>query len=295
MSEQQIADQIREAFDEMTPQMQMAARFVVDNPKEVALLSMREQARRAGVTPITMMRLAKHLGFSGYDELRSMYANAVRDDAIGFSARAVKLLERRDAIGDLGLISEMTDHLSKRVAALSKPDVSAALIEAAQRLSGAASIYCLGLRSCYPIAFQIAYVQSYLGSRAALLDGPGATGFDALYTAPSGSVLLVVSVNPYAQASVDVANMAAKQGIDIIAITDSQLSPIARLATITILVDTSSPSFFDSMTPAFAVGEILVALLATREGPNATSSIRDAETRLTTSGVFWSARRKREK
>ena len=50
---------IVEAFNGLSPQLQTAARYVLDCPDDVALLSMREQARRAGVPPATMTRLAE--------------------------------------------------------------------------------------------------------------------------------------------------------------------------------------------------------------------------------------------
>ena len=39
------------AFDAMPAQLQTAARYVLDRPSDVALLSMREQARQAGCSP----------------------------------------------------------------------------------------------------------------------------------------------------------------------------------------------------------------------------------------------------
>ena len=55
-----LTEQIIEAFDTMPAQLQAGARYVLDRPRDVALLSMREQARQAGVQPATMTRLAKH-------------------------------------------------------------------------------------------------------------------------------------------------------------------------------------------------------------------------------------------
>ena len=48
---------------EMPAQLQTAARFLLGPSKDVALLSMREQAKRAGVPPATMTRLAQRTGF----------------------------------------------------------------------------------------------------------------------------------------------------------------------------------------------------------------------------------------
>ena len=74
---------IVEAFDLLPPQLQTAARYMLDRPDDVALLSMREQARRAGVPPATMTRLAKRLGLDGYDSVRELYAGAVRAGTLG--------------------------------------------------------------------------------------------------------------------------------------------------------------------------------------------------------------------
>src|SRR3546814_1210535 len=79
-----LSDRIVSVFDSLPAQLQAAARYVLDRPREVALLSMREQARQAGVQPATMTRLAKALGLGGYDELRQAYADALRGEAAGF-------------------------------------------------------------------------------------------------------------------------------------------------------------------------------------------------------------------
>src|SRR5258705_11835550 len=79
---------IVEAFDILPPQLQTAARYMLDRPDDVALLSMREQARRAGVPPATMTRLAKRLGLKGYDEVRALYAGGGRPGALGFAGKA---------------------------------------------------------------------------------------------------------------------------------------------------------------------------------------------------------------
>ncbi|OWK19844.1 hypothetical protein AJ88_37900 [Mesorhizobium amorphae CCBAU 01583] len=75
-------------FDAMSKQFQLAARDIIDQPHDVALLSMRDQARVAGVQPATMTRLAKHLGLTGYDELSQIYAEAVRSGDVGFAGKA---------------------------------------------------------------------------------------------------------------------------------------------------------------------------------------------------------------
>ena len=54
-------------FDALSPELQRAARWARQHPTELGLQSMRASAKRAGVAPATMTRLAQTLGFDGFD------------------------------------------------------------------------------------------------------------------------------------------------------------------------------------------------------------------------------------
>jgi len=54
MGDAALVGLLKSGFDGLSPQLQEAARWVIDHPADVALLTTREQARRAGVAPATM-------------------------------------------------------------------------------------------------------------------------------------------------------------------------------------------------------------------------------------------------
>ena len=93
---------LKTGFAALPPQLKEAARWVIDHPADVALLSMREQARRAGIPPATLTRLAQRFGLRGYDGVRMLYADAVRQRPESYRGRAEELLVRRDSEGDAG-------------------------------------------------------------------------------------------------------------------------------------------------------------------------------------------------
>src|SRR3546814_12868995 len=95
-----LSDRIVSVFDSLPAQLQAAARYVLDRPREVALLYMREQARQAGVQPATMTRLAKALGLGGYDELRQAYRHALRGEAAGFLGKSEARSRHKNQQGD---------------------------------------------------------------------------------------------------------------------------------------------------------------------------------------------------
>ncbi|PBB84639.1 MurR/RpiR family transcriptional regulator [Mesorhizobium sp. WSM3876] len=275
-----LSDAIVEIFDTLPSQLQGAARYLLDNPEDVALLSMREQARRAGLQPWTMVRLAKRLGFDGYEPLRSLYANAMRQGELGFAGKAGAQLARQKQVGDRALAAEMIRSLSAQVAELGETDRLESLVAAAEALHAARRIFCLGLRSSHPVVAHFAYVMSFLGEKAVMLDAASGAGTDAIRLATDEDVLLVVSVAPYTRTTVDLARRAAANGVPVIALTDSAISPLVGLAGLSVLIATESPSFFHTMAPAFIVGEVLAALIAGKGGEGSLAAIRRTEDQL---------------
>ena len=275
-----LADRIIKAFDTMSGQLQAGARYVLERPRDVALLSMREQARQAGVQPATMTRLAKHLGMDGYDGVRELYAAAVRDGEIGFAGKAGAQVASQKLKGDKALAAEMLRSIGRQIERLAAPDRLERLVLAARALASARRIYCLGLRSSHSIAWHLHYVLSLVGERSTHIDGIAATGADALARATSRDVLLVASVLPYTRLTVELAEYAVEQGMAVVAITDSEVAPLAQIAQHAVIVATDSPSFFHAMSPAFVVAEILGAIIAGRGGDDALAALRHTDEHL---------------
>ncbi|MBB4277638.1 MurR/RpiR family transcriptional regulator [Rhizobium mongolense] len=274
-----IASVIRD-YERFPPQMKVAARWLVDHPTEVALLSMREQARRARVPPSTLTRLAQRLGFDGFDKLKQVFADSVRERPESFAGRKEELLARGGAVGDVALISDAIDALHSHLSDLAQPSAIAALAEAADLMVASRHIFCIGLRSSFPVAYLMHYVGSLLGAPTVLIDGIGGTSNDALRSVGPQDALLAITVRPYTRFTVQAAEFAVSRGAKLIALTDSELSPIANLSKIVISVQTETPSFVHTMAPAFAAVECLVELIAVRRGSRALQALVASETHL---------------
>src|SRR5687767_13438623 len=109
-----LHERITSEYEALPKRLQTVARWVLEHPKDVALLSTREQARRVGVPPATMTRFAQRLGFPGHDAIRQAHAEHVRrqDFAGDFSRKAEAMAARRRARGEAGLAQEVIDAMS---------------------------------------------------------------------------------------------------------------------------------------------------------------------------------------
>ena len=264
-------------FEHLTPRQQVGARYILDHSQDVALVSMRELSKRAGVPPATMTRLAQRMGFDGFDDLRSLYADSMRRRSDGFADRATELVDRWKAKGESAIGADLCDAVARQIDGLRTAGNLDAIAAAAQRVAASRRIFTLGQRSSYPVAHHLAYLLGLIGCDARLVDAPGGSGADHLQTAGADDLLIVVTIRPYARASLILTELAAARGVPVVAITDSVLSPIAPHATATLVVGVETPSFFHSMVPAFTTIEVLAALVAAALGTRALDALKERE------------------
>jgi DNA-binding MurR/RpiR family transcriptional regulator len=270
-------------------------RWVIDHPADVALLTMREQARRAGIPPATLTRLAQRFKLKGYDEIRRLSAEAVRERPDSYRWRAEELLQRRDSEGDAALIQDIFSSLSRHLQELSRPVVVDRFRAAADIIAKAGRVFCLGLRSTFSVAYSFHYARALFGAESVLVDGPGGIATDALRTIGPADVLLAISVKPYTRQTLQAVRYADKRGARVIAVTDSEVSPLAMLARQTLVVGTETPSFFHTMAPAFAAIECLTALVAARRGSETLKSLAASEAQLEAFDTYVMTTKKRTK
>lgn len=160
-----LALRLKSDFDSLSSRFQDAARWMIDHPADVALLTTREQARLAGVSPATMTRLAQRFGLQGYDDVRKLYADTMRRRPEGFRGRARELLHRRDVEGDAALVQDILSALAQHLQVLSSPSAIKQFTMAADRIVGADRVFCLGLRSTFSVAYIFHYVRCLFGAR----------------------------------------------------------------------------------------------------------------------------------
>ena len=103
--------------------------------------------------------------------------------------------------------------------------------------------------------------------------------------------IVVASVNAslarFGEGPIDAVEYAADAGARIVAVTDSAVSPTARVARHTIIARNESASFYHSFTGALAVTQALITLLVAKKGGDAVMIAREAEKQLSKISAYW--------
>ena len=96
-----VLDRLASTLDALSPQARKAATYVLENPADVGVSTVREIASAAQVTPNTVVRMARAAGFDGYDDFRAPFRAAIRAGTASFPDRARRLQDIAGK-GDLG-------------------------------------------------------------------------------------------------------------------------------------------------------------------------------------------------
>jgi DNA-binding MurR/RpiR family transcriptional regulator len=270
------------ALPSLPTRLQQVGRFVAANDYDATTRSMRDLAAEAGADPAAFTRLAKALGYSGWEELRAALTEARRpSQASPFSGRAKG--RRQGPHADVALI---TDKLDAEAAGLSRISASS-IAGAAKALHGARRIWISGFRSCRSVAELLNYeLRLFRPDEVQLVGGSGPEDLD-LGAFRSGEAVVVIGFAPYSRASVLSARAAHRARATLVAIADSVTAPMAEGADHVLLYEAaSSPGFFPSLTGAIAIAQSLAAVTFSLGGTAARKRLQDTEARLAATSQY---------
>ncbi|AXI57096.1 silent information regulator protein Sir2 [Sulfitobacter sp. JL08] len=256
-----VLDRLTEEWDALTPEAQKAARYVLENPNDVGVSTVREIAEAANVKPNTFVRMARQVGFEGYEDFRAPFREAIRKGAVSFPDRARWLQDIRKS-GDLGgLYADMAGAAIRNIEETFAATSAEAMKSAAETIWASRQVFTLGVGVNNANARNFTYLASTGMTQFHAIPRPGSTAVDDLAWADGRDVLIAMSMRPYRSEVVAAINVAREQGVTIIGLSDSPASPVIRAADHGFVVAVDTPQFFPSSVPTIALLETLLSFV----------------------------------
>ncbi len=257
----QVLDRLTKEWDALTPEAQKAARYVLENPNDVGVSTVREIAEAAKVKPNTFVRMARQVGFEGYEDFRAPFRDAIRQGTVSFPDRARWLQEIRKS-GDLGgLYADMAEAAIRNVEDTFAGIDAEAMKVAAEAIWASRQVFTLGVGVNNANARNFTYLASTGMTQFHAIPRPGSTAVDDLAWADKRDVLIAMSMRPYRTEVIAALEVAREQGMTIIGLSDSPASPIIRAADHGFVVAVDTPQFFPSSVSAIALLETLLSFV----------------------------------
>ena len=271
----------------MPPELRKAATWLLENPNEVGVSSIREVADAAGVKPNTLVRMARTIGFEGYESFRTPFRDEIRQGRESFPDRA-RWLQSQSRHGKLAsLHADMAQANLSNIDRLFAKTHVVQLKAAADEIVKAKVTYVLGVGIAHAMAQNFAYLASMAVGSVMAIPRDGSVPMDGLLRIGKKDVLLAMTFRPYRREVVEAAEMARAQGAIIIGISDSPASPVLQDAKHRFIVPMDTPQFFTSTVALSALLETLMAFVIADAGPDVIANIERFHRRRHELGIYW--------
>jgi len=253
-----IHQQLAEAYAELSPQLKLAAGYVLEHPLDIAFQSIRKSATAAQVTPSTLVRLAKRLGFESYDLFREVFQSAVQSGPVELSGKASQLRSLASQTDDQVFL-DVGDAAFDNIGRLFTADNQGRVREAAQMILAARKVAVVGFRDTFACAYHFAYVGRIAMPNLHLIRGLEGGLLTELDHFGEQDIVVAFGFEPYCAETVKALEITRLNGVKAIVVTDTLRSPLVPGAQITFNLANATPHFFPSILSAITLIEAILA------------------------------------
>lgn len=249
-----------------------AADYCLQYPENVANLTISEIAQKVGCSEATLVRLARHLGYNGYPELRAEILRGEQEDVSRYVVDSSS--EEIDAIAE-SLFNLCILYLQDSIHATDME----ALKAAAQLLLEAKRFIFVASGDAHFVAASGAQKFMRLGYVTT-----ASTDFDsqllALSQMDEHDVLICISHSGRTRTVCDLAKIAHDRGIKVISITNFPVSPLAKNSDIILLTASFAYDMMDEVitkrVPALCLLDTLYIYLLVKKKKEAATRLESA-------------------
>lgn len=285
----EICRQLIAEIDNLPPRLRLVAKYIVDNENEFGMDSIRASSEKIGVSANSLVRLANHLGFDSFDELRKPFRAALleRYDAATGDSWIDRMSEADDFCRDHARAERNEIDLVMRSLRLLTPDKAEA---AASMLMEAKNAYVTATRASYALAYYFHYVGRMALPNLHLIPRHMGSPVDEMISVGSKDVLLAITFPPYSADTIDALRLAKRNGTKVILVSDSGLIAPAIEVDLFLRVSSQSLHHFSCFAGAAAVLEVLLFHLVNQGGEDARNHIASYEAVREDFGVYWQSK-----
>lgn len=246
---------IVERYPMMSKQLQAIAEFALQKPEVMAVETVARLSEMMSLPPSTFIRFAQALDYSGFSEMKRDFSNYLM-----FRMREISVPEASTS-GEEDPVSRLVHAGIEELSALNATIDRAKFGEIAGVLAAADTIFVTAQHLSYPLAALFAWSLLQEGHECVLLDNVGGFALRQSQSAGARDVTVAISFAPYQPSVVQQAHAHQERGGTVIAITDSEVSPLATAATHSLILHGLAPNKAGALSGATCLIRALACAL----------------------------------
>lgn len=265
---ERLLQMISEEYDALPRQLKRVASYISQQSERIMVDRISDIARECEVHPSAIVRFSQRFGFSGFSEMQALFRQAwthKTTPAQNYQQRIRSLIANNSQTANSGdLARECIDATLSGIERLGRELDEVAFDTAVDLIVNADDIYVVGVRRSFAVADYLVYNLQHTQKRIHLVSGIGGSYREQMRSVRANDLVIAISFVPYAKETQHCLRFARQQDANALIITDSPLSPLAKLANSVLLVNEGSGLAFRSLSATLCLCQALFVAVAYR-------------------------------
>ena len=269
-----VLQTIRAGMDTFSKGQKRIAAFILDNYDRAAFMTAAKLGETASVSESTVVRFAAQLGYDGYPDMQKALQELIRGRLTSIQRIHVSRdqMTGSDILGsvmqrDMNSIHDVIERLDREE-----------FERVVDKLLHAKHIYILGVRSSSFLAGYLNFYLHLIFKNVTLVQSSAAGEiYEQLVHIGPGDVLVSISFPRYSKMAIHAVEFACRRGGDVVAVTDSPMSPMYKMASASLLASSDMISFVDSMAAPLSLLNALILAVGQQRRDDLSATLAEME------------------
>ena len=267
-------NQIEARLPEFSKAQKRIAHYILEHYEKAAFMTASKLGSTVGVSESTVVRFASEVGCDGYPQLQKGLQEIIRNRLTSVQRMEIT----NDQIGRNNVVAKVLSMDMERIKHTMEELDTKNFDEAVQKIIHSRRIYIIGVRSAASLAGFLQFYFTHIFDNVHLINTTSTSEmFEQIMRIKEGDVFIGITFPRYSKRTVNAANFAKQNGAKVIAITDSNISPIAETADHLLLARSDMASFVDSLVAPLSVINALIVAVGIRKKDEISSTYERLE------------------
>ena len=248
--------------------------FILENYDKAAFMTAAKLGDTVNISESTVVRFAADLGYDGYPAMQKALQEMIRSKLTSVQRIEVS----NDRLGDQDILATVVqsdiDKLRISLDGIDRDEFSRVV----DAIVNAKNIYILGVRSAAALSDFLTFYFNMIFSNVRQIKTTLASEmFEQLLRVGTEDVVIGMSFPRYSTRTVRGMEFARDQGATVVAITDSELSPLYDTASLRLLAKSDMASFVDSLVAPLSIINALIVAVGRKRAAEVTETFERLE------------------
>ncbi len=277
-----IKEHLVEGYNNYPKEVQKAAKYLMSNTFEIPVYSLRKISKKAEVSPSTLIRLVRMLGFERYDDFKNVYIEEAKNSVSHFTLNAQKIQKQKT---DKSFV-KFEKFALKAIDSTLNDEIYDKIDSIINLILGAKNIYIVGMRSTFSLAFYLHYLLHMMLPNVVLIRDQEGMLMSEITHMNNQDLVFVFGITPLSSSSIFTIKQIVTKDPKTVVLTDEIIANIVPNATQLVSLGNNSQTFIPSFIPFITFSELLVSKLIAKGDKRILSYIKKTELELSEVGIF---------